>query len=76
MAEARKPDIVVVDKVRRKTMIIDIEIPGHTRVCDKKTRKDQEIQLAKRRNFQIMANEKGRCDSHCSWSIRNYNNNV
>ena len=35
-------------------------------------RKDQEIQLVKRRNCHIMAKEKG-CDSHC---IRSYNKNV
>ena len=40
-------------------------------------RKDREIQLVKRLDYgQIMANEKGRYNSHCSWSIRNYNNKV
>ena len=58
--EARRPDIVVVDKVKKKTMIIDVATPGDTRVCDK------EIQLLKRRNCQIMANEKGHGISHCS----------
>ena len=47
-----------------------------TRVCDQRTRKDWEIQLVKRRNCQIMANEKGHCDFPYSWSIRNYNNKV
>ena len=74
MIEARRPDIVVVDKVKKETMIIDMAIPGDTRVCDKEH--DQEIQLVKRRNWQIIANEKGRCDAYCSWSIRNYNNKV
>ena len=39
-------------------------------------RKDQEIQLAKRWNCQIMANEKDCCDSYCNWSITYYNNKV
>ena len=71
-----EPDIVVVDKVKKEIMIIDVAIPTDTKVCDKKTRKDREIHFVKQRNCQIMANEKGRCDSHFSWSIRNYNNKV
>ena len=35
MIEARRPDIAVVDKVKQDTMIIDMAIPGDTRVCDK-----------------------------------------
>ena len=35
MVEARKPDIVVVDKVKKETMIVDVAIPGDTRVCNK-----------------------------------------
>ena len=35
MIEARRPDIVVVDKVKKETMIIDEAIPGDTRKCDK-----------------------------------------
>ena len=69
MIEARRPDIVVVGKVKKETMIVGVAIPGDTRV-------GQEIQLVKRRNCEIMANEKGRCDSYCSWSIMNYNNTV
>ena len=77
MIEARRPDIVVIDKVKKETMIIDVVLPG---VCDKKVcdkeKKDQKIQLVQRQNCQIMAKEKGRCDSHCSRSIRSYNNKV
>ena len=62
MIEARRPDIVVVDKVKKEIMIIDVAIPEDTRVCDKEQEKDQEIQLVKRQNCQIMANEKGRCN--------------
>ena len=35
MIEARRPDIVVVDKVKKEAMIIDVAIPGDARVCDK-----------------------------------------
>ena len=76
MIEAKRPDIVVVDNVEKETMIINVAISGDTRVCDKEREKTEEIQLVKRRNCQIMANEKGCCDSHCSCSIRNYNNKV
>ena len=33
--EARRPDIVVVDKQRREVKIIDVAIPGDVRVCEK-----------------------------------------
>ena len=46
-----------------------------TRVCDKEREKTEKYDLL-RQNFQIMANKKGRCDSHCSWSIKNYKNKV
>ena len=35
MIEARRPDTVVVDKVKKETMIIDVTIPGDTKGCDK-----------------------------------------
>ena len=35
MIEARRSDTVVADKVKKETMIIDVAIPGDTRVCDK-----------------------------------------
>ena len=65
MIEARRPDIVVVDKVKKETILIDVAIPG-----------DREIHLVKRRNCLNMANEKGRCDFNCSWSIRNYKSKI
>ena len=34
MIEARRPDIVIVDKIKKETMIIDVVIPGDARVCD------------------------------------------
>ena len=51
-------------------MIIDMAIPGHTRVWDKEREKYSLLKDV------IMANEKGCCDSHCSQRIRNYNNKV
>ena len=37
--EATRPDIVVVDKVKKETMIIDVAIPGDTRACDREREK-------------------------------------
>ena len=37
--EARRPDIVVVDKQRREVKIIDVAIPGDVRVCEKELEK-------------------------------------
>ncbi|XP_063599183.1 uncharacterized protein LOC134775554 [Penaeus indicus] len=37
--EARRPDIVVVDKQKREVKIIDIAIPGDVRVCEKEIEK-------------------------------------
>ena len=39
MIEARRPDIAVVDKVKKETMIIDVAIPRNTKVCDKEREK-------------------------------------
>ena len=39
MIEARRPDIVVLDKVKKETMIIDVAIPVDTRVCYKEREK-------------------------------------
>ena len=38
--EARRPDVVVVDRVKKETMIIDILILGDTRVCNKEVKKE------------------------------------
>ena len=47
MTEARRPDILVVDKLKKETMIIDVAIPGHTRVCDKGREKIKKHSLLK-----------------------------
>ena len=39
MIEVGRPDIVVVDKVKKETMVIDVAIPGDTRVFDKEQEK-------------------------------------
>ena len=39
MIEARRPDIVVVNEVKKEAMIIDMAIPGDTRACDKEREK-------------------------------------
>ena len=33
MIEVRRPDILVVDKVKKESMIIDVAIPGDIREC-------------------------------------------
>ena len=47
MIEARRPDIVVVDKVKDETMIIDVAIPRDTRVCDEEREKIEKNSLLK-----------------------------
>ena len=47
MIEARRPDIVVVDKVKKETMIIDVAIPGDTRICNKEQEKNRKYSLLK-----------------------------
>ena len=47
MIKARRRDIVVVDKVKKETMIIDVTIPGDTRVCDKEPEKIEKCSLLK-----------------------------
>ena len=47
MIGARIPDIVVVDKVKKETIIIDVAIPGDTRARDKKREKIKKYSLFK-----------------------------
>ena len=47
MIEARRPDIVLVDKIKKETVIIDVAIPGDTRVCDKEQEKIEKYNLLK-----------------------------
>ena len=45
--EARRPDIVFVDKKQREVVIIDVAIPGDDRVKDKELEKVKKYQLLK-----------------------------
>ena len=45
--EARRPDIVFVDKKQREVVIIDVAIPGDDRVKDKELEKVEKYQLLK-----------------------------
>ena len=45
MIEARRPDIVVVDKVKKEIMVIDVAIPGDTWECDKEREKIEKYNL-------------------------------
>ena len=47
MIEARRPDIVVVDKVKKGAMIIDVAMPGDIIVCDKEREKIEKYSLLK-----------------------------
>ena len=45
--EARRPDIVFVDKKEREVVIIDVAISGDDRVKDKELEKEEKYQLLK-----------------------------
>ena len=47
MVEARRPDIVFVDKKKRKIKILDVAVPGDGRVKDKELEKIEKYQLLK-----------------------------
>ena len=47
MIEARRPDIVAADKVKKEAMIIDVTILGDTRVCVKEREKIEKYSLLK-----------------------------
>ena len=45
--EARRPDIVVVDKVKKQKMMKGVVMPGDTRICDKEREKIGKYSLLK-----------------------------
>ena len=47
MVEARRPDIVFVDKKKREIKILDVAVPGDGRVKDKELEKIEKYQLLK-----------------------------
>ena len=60
--QARRPDIVVVDKCKREVRIIDIAIPSDARVCEKerekidqyKSLKDEVVRLSNMRKATVI----------------------
>ena len=48
LIEKRRPDMIVVDKVERKRIIIDIAVPVDSRVCDKEKEKVEKHQDLRR----------------------------
>ena len=51
--EARKPDIILVNKESKVCAIIDVAIPGDIRVCEKETEKVEKYQDLKREIVKI-----------------------
>ena len=45
--EARRPDIVFIDKKKREVVMIDVAIPGDDRVKEKELEKIEKYQLLK-----------------------------
>ena len=64
--EARRPDIVFVDKKEREVVIIDIAIPGNDRVKDKELEKLEKYQLSKD-EIASLAYAKSHCSASCYW---------
>ena len=58
MIEARISDIVVADKVKKETMILDVAIPRDTRVCDKEREKIEKYSLLKDKNARLRGMKK------------------
>ena len=48
MIEDRKPDVVLVDKLQQKCLIIDVAFPGDNRFVEKEEEKLQRYDLLKR----------------------------
>ena len=46
--EARRPDIILIDKKERKAIIIDIAVPAHVRVGEKEREKMEKYQDLKK----------------------------
>jgi hypothetical protein len=48
---ARRPDIVVIDKVKKEALIIDVAIPADHNICEKETEKKLQNTKTLRWNF-------------------------
>ena len=76
MIEARRPDIMVIDKVKKKTIIIDVAIPGDTRVCDKEWEKIEKYSLLKNEIVRLWQMEKVIVIPIVVGALRTINSNV
>ena len=56
--EARRPDIVFIDKKEREVVIIDVAIPADDRLIDKELEKFEKYQLLK---------DETHCSDGCYW---------
>ena len=64
--EARRPDIVFIDKKEREVVIIDVAILGDDRVKDKELEKLEKYQLLKD-EIASLAHAKSHCSACCYW---------
>ena len=64
--EARRPDLILIDKIIEECKIVDVAIPGDTRVVKKEEEKNWEVQRFSNRNRQNMEEE----SKHCPHSHR------
>ena len=62
MVEARRPDIIFVDKQAKEAKIIDIALPGDARV---------KVPISSRRNGKVVEAEENDDCANCDWSIGN-----
>ena len=68
--DARRPDIVVMNKDKRESWIVDIAIPGDLRVTEKEIEKGRNIKIWQWRSEAMENIGKGR--ANCSRSIGNH----
>ena len=70
LIEARRPDLIVIDKKEQKGIIIDIAVPADIRVEEKETEKVEKYQDLKKRDQKIVEIEKCRncpCSDKDPW---------
>ena len=66
--EARRPDIVFIDRKEREVDIIDVAIPSDDRVKDKELEKVEKYQLLKDEiNCKSLTYAKSHCSACCYW---------
>ena len=72
MLEARRPDIVFVDKQAMEAKITDIAIPGYARVKDKGVEKIEKLQVptSQGRNKKVVEAEESDCSASRGRSIK------